>query len=392
MNEQEMQFADPDWQPGKQASAQNDTAGMSQPAKNNFPNDPGRVNPGSNAFPHSSYNSSYSPYEQGYKNSSRQAHTPLAPLPISATDIRQTQAYPPRNAHRRSLWWVWLIAIFTFILIINGMSGFRSSRSSQFPNFNGQRPFSGSNANSSSPYTYQSTTATQVQIYDPSGSIVIQAGDSNTGEITARTDSADPNAVSFTESNNIVTISLNNPSAENNGTVEVTLPQNITMLNLTGTANDIEVDDFTGSIIALTDAGNITLNDDALSGSTTLNTDTGSIDMEKGSATGTTIIKSSSGTITLNTDLSGQVTASTGEDGEIQFSGTLDQNGTYHFITEDGDIDLTLPADTSMQVEHITGTGGSYQNDFNDATGASPRASVELQTNNGAIGIHNQDN
>lgn len=392
MNEQEMQFADPDWQPDEQTYSQSDSAGSLQPGKAYIKNDFSGAGQKVGGSSYSSSKSTYSPYDQGYKGSSYQVPPYATP---GSTSRRQTPAYQTRNASPRSLWWIWLIAIFVFILIISQINSTRQFHT--FPGPPGGIPGQHHQFNRPGPgfpqgntYFYTPASATAVQLNDPSGAIVIQTGDPTSDQITATTTDSQDNAVSFTEHNDVVTISLNNPVPGNNNDITVALPANITSLNLTTTEGDIEVDYYNGSLAANTNGGNITLNQDILSNKSTLSTVTGTINLQSSSIVGPATIASTSGTIILDAALSGQVTVQTGEDGYINFTGILDQHGTYQFTTDQGNLDLTLPASTSMQVTHTTATDWSYQSDFTDMTGASPQAVVHVKTNSGAISIHNQ--
>jgi hypothetical protein len=381
MNEQEMQFADPDWKPTGQTSVQDETVVTSAGA-------PRHVN---NKFNVNSYDTSQSAsissYKQGYRSQPRQEHGPYI-LPVT----QQVSQSPVGAAHRHSRWWIWLIVIFVFVSLISGMSG------GYRPSYNG--PFSGRSGGMPIPrqmpqqaYKYVPLPdLSQIQINDAFGSVNVSVGDPGSKEIVVSTYDQDNNGVGFVEKNGVLTVTLNSPS-DGNGDLTVTLPPSQAALNLTTTStNDIEINNYSGQVTAKTDGGAITLSNDTLTGHSSISTNSGNIDLELGSVVGPATITSNTGTIWLQNQgsLSGQVTVSTGGNGDITFNGSLDQNGNYQFSTDSGNIDLTLPGNTSMNIQNSVGAGGSYQSDFPPTNGLSPQASVGVKTNSGTIAIHSQ--
>jgi len=337
MNEQEMQFADPDWQPrGSLPLPQEDTVAGAppvQPVNSAFPYDASQVDPSTS-------------YGQGYQGTP-QRH---AYIPSVAQEIADQQV---RGTRRRSGWWIWLIIIIVVISMISSMSRV-SYRGPTFPGDQGAGPRPGPG------YTYDLKGTSQISLNDSSGFITVQIGNIGTQEITVQTDDNSSPNVSYT--GNGMTV-----NSSDNGSVTVIVPPDAG-LSLNISANSIEVDGFTGQIAAQSTTGSITLKEDVLSGQSN--------------------ITSQSGDITFDQDeLSGQVTVQTGGNGAISFDGTLDSGGKYQFTTDSGDITLNLPANTSMQVSPSLGTG-TYHNDFANPTGRAPRAAVTVKTNSGNIGIH----
>jgi hypothetical protein len=340
MNEQEMQFADPDWQPrGSLPLPQEDTVAGAPP-----------VPPVKSTFSYdaTSQDADVSSYEQGYRGMPQQQYSSYIP-PV----VQQAPARHVGSARRRSGWWIWLIIIIVVISMISSMSRV-SYRGSTFPGDQGPGPRPGPG------YTYDLKGASQISLNDSSGFINVQIGNRGTQEITVQTDDNSLPNVSYTGSSMTV-------NSSDNGEVTVIVPPDAS-LSLNISANSIEVDGFTGQIAAQSTTGSITLKEDVLSGQSN--------------------ITSQGGDITFGQDaLSGQVTVQTGGNGAIGFDGTLDARGKYQFTTDSGDITLNLPADTSMQVSPTPGTG-TYHNDFANPTGGAPRAAVTVKTNSGNIGIH----
>lgn len=237
--------------------------------------------------------------------------------------------------------------------------------------------------------TFDLTNVSLVQINDLSGSILLQEGDANSNQVEVQSDTGDPDSPQQEEDGGTLTITLN--SSQDSSASVVTLPPGMTV-SLETTAGAIEVDSYSGQVSAKTDAGSITLNGDTLTGSSVINSNSGDINLAQGSLSGTTSLSTTDGSITLDQEtLSGQFVAFTGANGDIRLNGTLDAKGTYQFTTYNGNIDLTLPADTSMQVQTTTGVGGSYHSDFPTSAGNTPRAALHLKTTAGELNIHNEN-
>src|SRR5579883_999760 len=341
MNEQEMQFADPDWQPrGSSPLPQEDTvigAPPVQPVKSPFP------------YGATSQDADASSYGQGYRGMSQQQYSSYTP-PV----VRQAPAQQGGSVRRGSGWWIWLIIIIVIISMISSMSHSFNRGSTTFPGDQGPGPRPGPG------YTYDLRGTSQILLNDASGFITVQTGNIGTQKITVQTDDNSVPNVSYTE--NSITI-----DSGDSGAVTVIVPPDAG-LSLNISATSVEVDGFKGQIVAQSTTGSISLQEDVLSGQSN--------------------ITSQSGDITLGQDaLSGQVTVQTGGNGAISFDGTLDSGGAYQFTTDSGDITLNLPADTAMQVSLTPGTG-TYHNDFTNPTGSAPRAAVTVKTTSGNIGIH----
>lgn len=361
MSEQEMQFADPDWKPRDQRDTRQDSANTYVPRPVN-----------DNGFETSQQPASSS-YWQGYQGSLRQGQPYYAP-PAS----RQMPPSAAGPARRRSRWWILVIILIIVLSMIGGTS--RSFRGE--PPY--QQHFPGGQYPAQQTSTFDLTNVSQVQINDVSGSIQLQADPTNTNEMQVQSDS--PGANSPQQVGNTLTITLN-PSPDGSPSV-VTLPTGMTV-SLETTAGTIEIDGYNGQVSAKTDSGSITLNGDTLAGSSVISSNSGDINLAQGSLSGKTSLSTTGGSITLVQEaLSGQFTSVVGASGGISLNGTLDAKGTYQFTSDQGNIDLTLPADTSMQVHPSTGSSGSYHSDFPTSTGKAPRAALNLTTSSGQLNIH----
>jgi hypothetical protein len=340
MNEQEMQFADPDWQPREALSRPQENAVASSPP----------VQSARSTLPYDVSQDAATPsYGQGYRASPESYAPSISPV---------TQQMPGRRvsgARRRSNWWLWLIVIIVVISLFSNMPHFnRGSMSGLVPALpQNQGPVLGS----AQGYPY-ARDISQLVIHS-SSAVTVQVRDTEKSEIVVQSDDETQPDVSHTAGEMQITSS-------DNGHVTVFVPPDAA-LDLNITADSIEVDGFAGQISAHTPSGSITLRKDNLHDRSSVISDTGDIVLDQDS-------------------LSGQVNVQTGAAGNIELNGILDNRGNYQFVTDSGNITLYLPADTAMDVSVAQNTG-TYQNDFANPTGNDPRAAVTLTTGNGNIRI-----
>jgi hypothetical protein len=332
MNEQEMQFADPDWQPqGSLPRPQEKTAAgppLARPVTSNIPYDTNQ-----DASPLS--------YEQGYRVSPHRQSIPYV-SPV---------AQQVGGTRRRSFWWVWVVVIIIVISMFSGMS--RSfNRGTGFSAFQKPRPAQVS--------SNSLNNASQLSIIDQNGSVTVHVANTNVPQILVQPSDDTSPYISYAGDRMTVTI-------DNSAGVIVTVPRDVA-LSLQIEADSVEVDGFTGQISAQTDSGSITLNQDVLNGQSN--------------------VTSQNGDIILNQDtLNGNATIQTGGAGNINFTGTLEATGIYQFLTDSGDITLNLPSNSALRVSPIQNSG-TYQSDFANSTGSEPQAVVTVSTGSGHISIH----
>jgi len=76
--------------------------------------------------------------------------------------------------------------------------------------------------------------------------------------------------------------------------------------------------------------------------------------------------------------------------GSVHFEGVLDSHGTYKMKTNSGNIDLTLPNNTTFQLAASTHSG-SVSNDFGSAiVGNAPRAQVTINVGSGSVVVNKE--
>lgn len=98
-------------------------------------------------------------------------------------------------------------------------------------------------------------------------------------------------------------------------------------------------------------------------------------------------IHNQAGNITLEGSQLSNVSSLSSSAGRISFDGALDQHGSYRFSTTAGDILLTLPSSSSVNI-NAQATVGSVRNAFGDGPiGNIPQASVGVTAGAGDITI-----
>jgi hypothetical protein len=361
MNEQEMQFADPDWQPTEQAPLTDKNTPThdfsTQPAKGDADDgNQGENRPG---------------YEQGYRGQPRREW---------ATRLA---VQPGETKHQRNAWWIWMVAPLLLLALVIGLFGLAphsgSYRHAEHPGFSLPIHEGSSNRTAN---TYSLAGASRVAIANPDGAITVQVAKTPTNSILVKTDGSQAN-VSYAENSILIT---SDGRAEN---ITVTVPQNIVLHLRTGQGN-IQVNDFNGQMTAQSDTGAITLSNDNLSGESLVSSYAGDILLQQGSISDFATLNNYVGSLSLNQEkLSGQIVLRTDGNGNINVHGTLDPLGSYQFITNSGNIELSLPASTALKVQ-LNGGTGSYHSDFVNSTSSSPQAEVIVQSGSGAVAIHKQ--
>jgi hypothetical protein len=216
------------------------------------------------------------------------------------------------------------------------------------------------------------------------GAIQVRTGSSNTQvSIQALSQAKTPvGPLNYTRSSDGRTITINVSIELDPSEIDLVVPK-MTDLKLNSNVDGITVTGVSGQMSLTTNTGPITLSQDTLNGLSIVNADSDQINATQVS-------------------LSGQVSFKTNI-GSLTFSGTLDPKGTYHFETNTGDLDITLPLKSSFHLDVSTNTGTtatdfpglqnafsnvSFSNDGHGDVGNSPRATVKLKTNTGAITLH----
>jgi hypothetical protein len=340
MNNQEMQFADPEWQPPQQGRVNTDeqVSYIPQPI-----NTDSREQPQLQAT---------SPPQQ------ERVYTGSAPYvgpeaeKIGANQFRQR---PPRRLNP----WFWLI----LVLIAFALMGRIAS------------PFFGPHPHPQSeqylkPASFSVGIHPKIVIIDNFGTIQVQAGSTN--------------AVTF------------NPTQEDNSfsnTPQINYGQSQDGNTITVTVGDNGFGSFGQEGVNL---------DVIVPSNADLQIKAGSGDIDVSGVSGQMFLETGSGSIDASQDtLSGQSTLNTGS-GDITLDSSLDPHGSYRLQTGSGDIEITLPGNTSVHMDATTGSG-DITSDFSEVNlqspdaheahgdiGNPPRAELILQTGSGSISLNKQ--
>ncbi len=371
MHEQEMQFANPDWQPSAQLPPEEPT--LSQPL---------------NADPREQQMAEREPsYKQGY-----QGQQP----PAAHHHARLYQDVVAMSARTRRPLWPWLVAIAALICLLPlllgamaMMAGSQHEGARENPVIvqkhhafvQGNGAYTGSQLNMHA-YTYDMTHISTVQIDDPTGSIHVHGGMPGTqGRIEALSDNTATDPLHFVRSDNgTLTIQVNPPTDGNPVLLNLALPQDLA-LHLHTNGGHIEVDGIHGQL-NLQAASSIILANNSIRGQSRISSLQGGIQIADSALSGNYTIISNSGSIALpRVELSGQGQIQAQQDGNIIMSGTLNSQGSYTFTNTSGEIALALPGDTAMQLHIDQGTGNS-SSDFPMHTSNGARVIVKTESGN----------
>lgn len=176
-----------------------------------------------------------------------------------------------------------------------------------------------------------------------------------------------------------------------------------------GASLELRVDGVAGAIVVRNVDGDVWIRDAA--GPVEVRTVEGEIDVQ--SATGGVSASSQSEDVHLR-DIRGPVTAHSGsgdltlvdirsasvraetQDGDIDFSGTIDDRGDYRFFVHDGDAVIAIPPESNARVS-VSTFDGEFESEFPvlierftggrefDFTVNEPRARIEIQVFDGEI-------
>jgi hypothetical protein len=369
MNEQEMQFADPDWQPVGQTPLAEEETITSGPL----------VRSVTNARSALTQDVNETVYEQGYRRQTYQREL-VSPAPQMVSGAAR------RTISLRALWSIWALAFLLLFLLVGSVFSHMSRYDAYHHHHHGHASFGapvqgllGQNLN-----TYALAGASQIVVVNPVGSITIQVASATTNTLGVQNDGFQINVAYAGNS-----LLLAPAPGDSQGNMLITVPQNIG-LNLKTAQGNIQVDGFNGQVVAQTYSGAITLNSANLVGQSLLSSYSGTIQMQQGSLSDVATLSDYVGSLFLNQEkLSGRLAFRTGATGGIRFQGLLDPLGSYEFVTNDGPIDLTLPASTALQIQQVD-VLGTYQSDFAASTGNAPQAEVMLSSRSGAVTIHKQ--
>ena len=365
MSDQEMQFADPDWQPTRQRRSSHEQPPYVPVDVDDPPRQP-------TDGPKDAYDTGQpgsSDYSRGYQAES------------SSYQYQESAEMPRQQAHRHSNappWWVWIIAVailvtllgtgvgedfvlvFWRVLLVIAVIGGLAALFAAFIR-------SRHSVSSVETHTFRVGAQPKIIIKDDAGAIRVYAGGEEHqvvvqatkrkrligGEIDMHYDQ--------NTSKNSITVKANNGWPFIGGKwvdFDITVPRNAD-LELKTDAGTITVNGISGQMSCITDAGTVKVSDAWLRGNSKLKTDAGT----------------------------------------ITFSGALDPSGSYEMTTDAGTVSVTLPPDASFRLDAKTDVG-SINSDFpltvqpnfpggkaRCDVGQPPYASLKLRTDVGSISI-----
>lgn len=370
MSDEEMQFADPEWQP----PGQRGTASEQEPFHPQPINAPPGEQPGWQSPPREESDGESDSYA-GYRARQQQSYT----------------APPKQQRRRRSRQWFWIILVLILFTSFAGRPFFIEGGSFVegfvLENFIFGLLILGFlvaviallRSRGSVTFRNTSTVETRDFLVGKRPTIIVKSG---AGTIHVRT-SAESNQVriratkqskGMMRSNTDLQVHYNQRAEDNTITVDsmhgwsifgknsvdydITVPL-ITDLDLKTDVGKIYVSDVIGQMMLMSDAGSIHATQVSLQGQSKLKTDVGS----------------------------------------LNFSGSIDPHGAYKFVSDAGSVNITLPEDASFHVDASTDLG-SINSDFqlsgqsrmsrkklNGNVGNPPYATLTLKTDLGSINL-----
>lgn len=342
MNDQEMQFADPEWRPGQE---QNGTYAEADYIPRPINDDrPPQAQPQWEEAP-----------ERAYKAQELPLYQTPPPQPTMNRPYQYQYNYGQARPRRRRSPWVWVVLVLIVFSILGGVM--HSTDRSYGPEFVKQGiPAQHVSFSQVQPFKVVGPGIPTIVINDAEGNVQVQGG-GNQPVVTVQTNGP-PNFITNQPSSNI--LDINAPDSED---LTVTVPDN-------------------ANVTIITDGGDMNIGN--VSAQMTLTSGSGDITMQNVGLTGDSTIRS--------------------VDGDISFAGKLDPNGSYQFIsTGSGTVNLALPSGSPFSL-HATTTNGSINADsaFSQVqvqqagsgetaqgdNGNAPRAGVTITTNDGDINLN----
>src|SRR5215469_18052637 len=341
MQNQDMQFADPEWRPPPQASS--------------GPGQQERFNPQPINADHAPRQLNTDPREQPRNERAYNETDPYGDF--GAQKIGTPQFGQKQNRRRGP--WLWVIVLLIIMALLGGglglpRGGYHFNRTQQA-------------------HTFSVGALPTIVINDDVGTIHVHTGGNNGSVLVQVTDVNQ----GFGNNPGNGHVSYNQDGAHNTVTVNADsgpgfFGSNSIDLDVTAPANS--------NLQIKTDTGEIDVS--GVTGQMSLSSGTGSIHAEQDSLNGQSVLKTDTGSVT--------------------FEGTIDPKGSYQFETNTGSVDVTLPGNSSFHVDASTDTG-SINSDFpgvnvqhGDFTGASvhsdvgssPSTTVTLKTDTGSISLN----
>ena len=379
MSNQEMQFADPDWEPTR----------------------PGQPSP------------AYTPQPVNDDRRER-IQQPVVETPPAQEEIyggyagaqpeqfrQPAYQYPQRPYRRRRHGaWFWIILVILFISLMSGGA-------SALGNI-GQR-----SVTEVKPFNTLAAGTPTIIINEADGNIHVNSGNSLSIEDTKNSSFFDdPNniKVTFDQTGNTIVVKVDTGSSflsSRSVDFNITVPGNAN-LQLATNSGDISVDNTSGDMSLTTSSGDISTINDTFDGSAVLSTRSGDIQSRQDVFNGEAGLSSDSGDISMNQDTLNSSAKVNASSGDINFTGTISSATTpdvsYQFTTDSGDIHIGLPASANFSVQADTGSGSIDAGDFSTisvqdahqgngshasgSVGSAPGPLVNIGTDSGDITIH----
>ena len=338
MGDQEMQFADPAWQP-PQKSGLNRATQQQEPL-------PQPVNVGT-----------YEQTQWQEASSPQQSEEPYVHIG-SYTDgyrAQSTSGIPLRTGQqKRRSPWLWIVLALIIFSLLGGAFRMNVDHPSRFPDVRMTDHFKpDGNAQQ-----YQVGVHPTIVITDPNGSITVNTG-GRSGYVTVQTLGRDQESVpsgTYNSSGDSLQIAVDK-SPWSQTDLEVTVSDEADLVIQTN-SGDINVTGVNGQVNLTSDSGTITLSQVSLARNSSVSTNSG----------------------------------------DIRFDGGIAPDGSYQFQSESGSVDVTLPPDTSFHAA-VTTNSGSFNSDFPEVNsqpsggniagdvGNSPRVNVMIKTESGSINL-----
>lgn len=339
MSDQEMQFADPAWQPPQQR-------GNSMAAQQQEPL-PQPVN--MHVYEEPQWQDASSP---------SQSDEPYARIG-SYTDGYRAQAgngIPLRTGQqRRRSPWLWIVLGLIIFSLLGGAFRMNVDQPSRFPDMGMADHF----RHGGDAQKFQVGIDPTIIIEDPDGSVTVNT-DGSSGSVTVQTPGQDQVSVpssSYNSGEASLHIAVDNsPGSQTD--LEVTVPNEADLVIRTN-SGDINVTGVNGQVNLSSESGTVALSQVSLAGNSSVST----------------------------------------YSGDIKFDGAIDRRGTYQFLSNSGSVDVTLPSDSSFHAA-ITPNNGSFDSGFPEVNsppsggtiegnvGKSPLANVIIKTDNGSINLN----
>jgi hypothetical protein len=339
MGDQEMQFADPAWQPPQQRGIN-----MATQQQEPLPQ-PVNVDTYKQAQWQDAFSSQQSEEPYGHIGSYTDGYRAQSSAGIPLRTGQQKRRSP----------WLWIVLALIIFSLLGGAFRMNVDHPNRFPDMRMTDHFKPDGNAQQYPVGVHPT----IVITDPNGSITVNTGGLS-GSVTVQTLGRDQESVpsgTYNSSGDSLQIAVDK-SPWSQTDLEVTVSDEADLVIRTN-SGDIDVTGVNGQVNLTSDSGTITLSQVSLAGNSSVSTNSG----------------------------------------DIRFDGGIAPNGSYQFQSESGSVDVTLPPDSSFHAA-VTPNSGSFNSDFPEVNsqpsggtidgdvGNSPSAKVMIKTDSGSINLN----